>query len=393
MLPVIGFSQIKLSAQWIWVALLFVVAWICLFIGVISLGAFAYAEQCLWIALSIFAIDLYLLVACILLARRRLQRLAHSYELVSEAHLDERAEVLIEDEIGRCAKAFNDVAREYQQLDRFLHSCVDETRFTAEELERTTTNIAEAAALQHQRLDSAAVATEEMSETVGNISNNVRDTLTVSTEAHETSQQGQASAESVVAEMRHVERAVTETEKVLVALAQRSQRIGEIVSTIDDITKQVNLLALNAAIEAARAGSAGQGFAVVANEVRSLAQHSADATGDISELVLTIQDEIEHAVSSIQQGSHQVDTSVSLVNDMRGVLQSINHGAMQTREMIESVVTGAEEHVSASQEMARAMEELSQLAEANQQRTQDTLEMVRYLRQLAEKLSGRSRLA
>ena len=98
-------------------------------------------------------------------------------------------------------------------------------------------------------------------------------------------------------------------------------------------------------------------------------------------------------MSSIQQGSHQVDTSVSLVNDMRGVLQSINHGAMQTREMIESVVTGAEEHVSASQEMARAMEELSQLAEANQQRTQDTLEMVRYLRQLAEKLSGRSRLA
>ena len=146
---------------------------------------------------------------------------------------------------------------------------------------------------------------------------------------------------------------------VINSLGQRSSQIGEIVDTITGIASQTNLLALNAAIEAARAGEHGRGFAVVADEVRKLAERTAQATEEIESLVKGIQDESQNAVKSTDQGIEKVTQGGELTKNVGSVLDSIVGSSQDTSEAIEGILASTDEQSKAAKDVTGAVEELT----------------------------------
>lgn len=183
---------------------------------------------------------------------------------------------------------------------------------------------------------------------------------------------GGHSVEKTVAGMLNVKEAVFETAHRIKELGEHSQKIGEIVQVIDEIAEQTNLLALNAAIEAARAGEQGKGFAVVADEVRKLAERSSKATKEIAELITDIQKGTRAAVESMEVGTKEVEEGVSLAEEAGQALQGIVAGVREVGENVNRIMSFINEVLSSSQEVARAV---SNVAAITQQNTAATEEM------------------
>ncbi|HKK20007.1 MAG TPA: methyl-accepting chemotaxis protein, partial [candidate division Zixibacteria bacterium] len=142
-------------------------------------------------------------------------------------------------------------------------------------------------------------------------------------------------------------------------LAKSADQIGEIISVIDDIADQTNLLALNAAIEAARAGEQGRGFAVVADEVRKLAERTGKATGEITDMIKGIQGETTEAVQSMESGISEVDNGRQLADSAGGSLTEIVSMSQRVMDMVQQIATATEEQSSAAEQISRNIEHIS----------------------------------
>jgi methyl-accepting chemotaxis protein len=161
--------------------------------------------------------------------------------------------------------------------------------------------------------------------------------------------------------MRSIAESVSSTAKKVDELGQSSDQIGRIIGVIDDIADQTNLLALNAAIEAARAGEQGRGFAVVADEVRKLAERTTKATKEIAEMMRTVQEETKVAVAAMEQGTKQVEEGVTTTSRAGDSLKQIIHMSEQVGEMITHIATAATEQSSATEEINNNMDQIAKL--------------------------------
>jgi methyl-accepting chemotaxis protein len=161
--------------------------------------------------------------------------------------------------------------------------------------------------------------------------------------------------------MKSIAESVEGTAKKMEELGRSSDQIGRIAGVIDDIADQTNLLALNAAIEAARAGEQGRGFAVVADEVRKLAERTTTATKEIAQMIKNIQDETKTAVTAMEAGTKQVEEGVTFTTKAGDSLKQIIHMSEQVGEMITHIATAATEQSSASEEINNNMEQISKL--------------------------------
>ena len=162
-----------------------------------------------------------------------------------------------------------------------------------------------------------------MSDTSGDIAQNCQMAAEGAQRASQSARNGAVVVERTIAVMNQIAVTVQESAKTVANLGERSDQIGTIIGTIEDIADQTNLLALNAAIEAARAGEQGRGFAVVADEVRVLSERTTRATREISEMIKTIQRETKSAVSAMEQGVHQVESGTSEAEKSGAALQDI----------------------------------------------------------------------
>ena len=162
------------------------------------------------------------------------------------------------------------------------------------------------------------------------------------TNAARTAKDGGKIVEEAVKEVREIAETVGESAGHMTSLAELSQRIGEIIGIINDIADQTNLLALNAAIEAARAGEHGRGFAVVADEVRKLAERTTGATSEVSGIIREIQDKVNMAVSSIERVSTKVDRGVDLSQKAGGELTTIVRNVEDLHVMVQQIATAIE---------------------------------------------------
>ncbi|MBJ6727364.1 methyl-accepting chemotaxis protein [Geomesophilobacter sediminis] len=228
------------------------------------------------------------------------------------------------------------------------------------------TNAEQMATASHEivsQAETVATASEEMSSTSQDIANSCHQAAESSRQASITANSGAGIVRNTVEGMNRIADKVRSSASVVEQLGTRSDQIGEIVATIEEIADQTNLLALNAAIEAARAGDQGRGFAVVADEVRALAERTAKATKEISEMIRNIQSETRQAVQVMEEGVGEVEKGTREASKSGQALEEIQEKINDVTTQISQIATAAEEQTATTQEISNNIQQISEVVE------------------------------
>ncbi len=238
---------------------------------------------------------------------------------------------------------------------------VDVASSTAKQLSETSNTIKEASYEQSSQTDDVASAVEEMSRTVTENAVSAGQTAEIAIKNKAIASEGGEIVRNTLKKMHDIATIVTSSASEIKKLGASSQKIGEIISVIEDIADQTNLLALNAAIEAARAGEQGRGFAVVADEVRKLAERTTDATKQISEMINGIQSETTTAVDSMNKGSIEVQTGIELADSAGDALTQIESSSNEVLDMINQIAAANDQQSSTSEEISKNVLTISEV--------------------------------
>ncbi len=287
--------------------------------------------------------------------------LAQMEQIAAKNLAIEDIEVGSDDEVGKAGCALNAMKSNLKEVIGVIAG-------TAERMASTSAEISSSAVLQSHTADAqkdqttqVATAMQQMSATVQEVSENSTKAAEASRLAAETARQGGDIVEEVLHRMRLIADSVQGSAQKMEQLGKSSRQIGSIAGVIDDIADQTNLLALNAAIEAARAGEQGRGFAVVADEVRKLAERTTAATKEIAQMIKTIQSETQIAILAMQAGGEQVETGVQFTGRAGDALKQIIHMSEEVGEMIMHIATAATQQSRASEEIGRNTEQIATL--------------------------------
>ncbi|MBW7900246.1 MAG: methyl-accepting chemotaxis protein [Rhodocyclaceae bacterium] len=256
----------------------------------------------------------------------------------------------------------------------------------SDQLLHASEEVAESARQQSEAASAMAAAVEEMTVSIDQVSHNAGEAHGISEEAGQTSERGTAIIQNAAVEMRKIADAVQSSSKTIEELGLQTEQITSIVNTIREIADQTNLLALNAAIEAARAGEQGRGFAVVADEVRKLAERTSLSTTEIAGMVDKIQNGTRNAVTSMQAGVAQADKGVSLANEAGESIVSIRDGALRVVEVVNDISSSIREQSAASSDIAKNIERIAQMSEEGVQAVRHTTDAARHLQELSTAL-------
>ncbi|MFH1485173.1 MAG: methyl-accepting chemotaxis protein [Chloroflexota bacterium] len=240
-----------------------------------------------------------------------------------------------------------------------------ETASAIEQLSTVIDQIAKGAQQQASNIEQTSNTVNQMSRVIDQVAVNAQTVSNVSAKASDAAGSGAQTVERSAQGMKHISVTVTDAAAKIRELGQHSAEIGRIVEVIDDIAEQTNLLALNAAIEAARAGEQGRGFAVVADEVRKLAERSGRATKEISQLIASVQRGTEEAVRAMEDAANEVQVDSELAVEARRALEDILKAVQATNDQIQSISVSAEQMTASSIEVVKAMDNVSSVVEEN----------------------------
>ncbi|MBI2275880.1 MAG: methyl-accepting chemotaxis protein [Dechloromonas sp.] len=292
------------------------------------------------------------------------------------------------DELHAAGRDFNDMAAAFRQLLGRIQSDVQQLRAAAAQLASSSHQISGSAGTQSDAASSMAAAVEQMTVGVDHISRNAQEAQSHSQESDQVATEGARIVESVARDIQDIAETVNQSAAAVEALGQQSDQISAIVGTIKDIADQTNLLALNAAIEAARAGEAGRGFAVVADEVRKLAERTAKSTQEIAGMISAIQSGTATAVSSMKRGVERVAAGVDQAQLAGSTIGLVQIQSRQVVGAVSEITVALREQASASTEIARNVERIAQMAEQNNSAASGNAATADSLSKLAETLNG-----
>ncbi|MFJ2531357.1 MULTISPECIES: methyl-accepting chemotaxis protein [Pseudomonas] len=275
-----------------------------------------------------------------------LSDLVRQAEALGAGDLSVRLNVSSNDEIGQLSRAFNQMSQALSTMVEHIRRASQEVNSRAQALSGLSGGAYEGMEQQSGEITSMAGAVEEFSATSLNIADNMGATQRLAQENAQQTQIGRSSMEEASSSLEQIAGALNSTATVINTLGQRSQEIGGIVGVITSIAEQTNLLALNAAIEAARAGEQGRGFAVVADEVRSLASRTRQATDEISSMIHSIQQETGNAISTMEQGNVLMQEGLSRNANVASALARIDEQSRSAGQQFAAITTATQEQSS-----------------------------------------------
>jgi methyl-accepting chemotaxis protein len=289
-------------------------------------------------------------------------------------------------EVARTGEAFNHLVGKFRDIISETHQSSQQISNAAEALANSSRLVGEGSVAQSAAAARVAQAVEEAAASISGTAMSATTASDVVSQAQRDNVEALAVMRETVANMNSIAHLISESGQKVEVLADSSQRIGGIVQVIKEIADQTNLLALNAAIEAARAGEQGRGFAVVADEVRKLAERTTKATGEIGGLITAIQQGIDGTVSSMQQANTEADASLSLVARTESALRRIDDGSDTVARHVQSIAVALQEQDAAVRQIAVNVEHIAQMTEKNSCAAEDNNQTASTLDALAHGL-------
>jgi methyl-accepting chemotaxis protein len=343
------------------------------------------------ISIALLACIVIGLIEALVLARlltAPLRTLARKAAQIAEGDLNVTIEQQSRDEVGQLSAAFGTMTGNLRDLIGRLSDTSQRLSSASNELKATAQQITTGTEEVSAQAGTVAVASEEMAATSSDIANNCYLAAESAQQAATTTQQGFAVVEKTVQGIRLRGEEARVNARNIESLGERSDQIGAIVATIEDIADQTNLLALNAAIEAARAGEQGRGFAVVADEVRALAERTTRATREIGEMIKAIQNETALAIVSMEagvKGSEQGVTEASqLETELHGILEQVNSVSMQ----VSQIATAAEQQTATTSEITNNITQITQVVQDTSRGAQKSADAASELSAKADELQS-----
>ncbi len=277
-------------------------------------------------------------------------------------------------EIGDLMRSIQGMVEKLKTIIATIQSSAHSVASASEELSASSCQMSKGVEEQSQRASQIATSTAEMSQTVVDIARNATSIASSAQNSTNVAREGQSIVGKSVEEVRGIATTVAHLSGLVTSLGDRSRQIGDIISVIKDIADQTNLLALNAAIEAARAGEQGRGFAVVADEVRKLAERTTKATSEIGSMIGTIQSEVAVAVDSMDEASARVDAGVHDVTLAGESLSNIVESVLSLQNMVQQIASATEEMSTVSDTISSDIETIARVSsETAESSTQVTL--------------------
>ncbi|MDQ0877921.1 methyl-accepting chemotaxis protein [Paenibacillus sp. V4I3] len=306
-----------------------------------------------------------------------IRRLQEHMEKAASGDLSVKGDYPYEDEVGKLTGSFNVMTESLRSLvkqiadnaltlsasSEELLASSEQSSMAAKQVATSSQQLSEDFEKQFAGVNQANEAVQQMLTSTKLIDVSAQEVAELAEQATQAAQNGKQSVVSIAGQMTEISDAVREVNDVIEALGKNAYKIGEIVNVINEISTQTNLLSLNAAIEAARAGEAGRGFAVVAGEVRKLAEQSSSSARNITELVSTIQRQINHAVSSMHAGAGKVEVGLSISGKAQESFVHIESSVEKVNAKVESVNLNIHQLVDANLRIEQVMGIVSAVSE------------------------------
>ncbi|MDP2829303.1 MAG: methyl-accepting chemotaxis protein [Sulfuricellaceae bacterium] len=333
----------------------------------------------------------YLSIGMYLAIQRAVGDFQRSARQIESGDLQTQIPINSSDEFAEIAARFNSVVDSFANLVRNVQRSAQEVTAAAEHVEQASSRIEVSSSQQSDAASSMAASVEEMAVGIDHIKQNAEDAHTIGNQSGNLSRSGSEMVQGMIKEIERISGAVNDSAGRIEELGQHSKQISAIVNVIKDIADQTNLLALNAAIEAARAGEQGRGFAVVADEVRKLAERTGKSTAEITAMVSAIQLGTSQAVESMKQGVERVSSGVGEARRASEAMNQIRSGSDKVVSAIGEISLALREQSTASGDIARNVEQIAQMAEQNSMQVADSANSARELGRLASALEAEIR--
>jgi methyl-accepting chemotaxis protein len=290
------------------------------------------------------------------------------------------------DEIGQMARAYREMLEGLRSLINSVREATSAVASSSTEISASTEQMASGSREQTAQAGEVAASVEDMTKTIIESAQTASRTAETSKRAREAAEKGGSVVDETVVGMKRIAGVVSRSSAIVKELGQSSTQIGEIIGVIDDIADQTNLLALNAAIEAARAGEEGRGFAVVADEVRQLAERTTKATKEIASMIKNIQVDTAGAVSSMEEGTREVEKGITLADKAGMALRNIVQISQDLTGMVAQIAATGRQQSTASEQISRNVEAISAVTAETANGTQQIARAAEDLNRLTDDL-------
>jgi methyl-accepting chemotaxis protein len=347
------------------------------------------ANIAIWGAQIAMQAILYLLIGWLInLVIRPTQELQKVMQTMqADGDLSKRVTVNSEDEIGKTARSFNDLANSFQVIVSQVEGHAKHVASAAHSLTHDTEELAQSSQRQSDTANMTSSAVEQVSTSGALVAESANRVARLSAETLERANSGQASLQDMVQELEHVEGAVNEIATSVGEFVSNTHNITNMTQQVRDIAEQTNLLALNAAIEAARAGEQGRGFAVVADEVRKLAEKSAHSASQIDEVTRLLGTQSDQVEKTVQRGMNALQSSQQHIRKVADVLTEANASVDNVNRGLEEISQSINNQRDATQEIARNVEQIAEMAKRGNVVVKRTVSAAKSMESLSENLA------